>query len=120
MIKKFYEYIKENKTLTYEELSDQFLRLKEVFDMEIDTDHVRGNLKRLGKTSSFFLFPLYPINWRDELRLFAHKYEPQYSQEVYEELGNIKRRIEIEYPIKFSWEQKSPNYFIMIKLECVV
>ena len=108
MIKKFKEYISESIIISEEELEDQFLRLKEVFNCVIEYDFENSNIH----------IQLYPLTWylnhiqRDyhlsNLSFFKDALEHtnnwtgndnlKYDINVEEEINNLIKRFEQIYP----------------------
>ena len=94
MIKKFKEYISESIIISVEELEDQFLRFKEVFDCDI----------------SIILFE----SW---YTITIINYRHKKSDEVDKEINTIKRRIKSQYPnlkILFIKSKVLSNLYIQI------
>lgn len=102
MIKKFNEYIKENKKsisdLNYE-IDDHTLRLKEVFNCDI---HISSNIGKIYdpltpnlKSSADFIWIIIKPNEFDGSHSFIWKNKEEIKNEIYQ----IKRRLEYMFNI---------------------
>lgn len=121
MIKKYQQYIKEyytkNITIKFEELEDEFLRLKEVFGCKIffrygeitisipdekiqdtfyDTDFREVSVAGHNFNLCIFRIRVYTEYDKEDLKLNISK---KFTDEEKQEINSIKRRIENKYDV---------------------
>jgi hypothetical protein len=117
MIKKYKEFIKEEYSISledilpYYEIEDQFLRLKEVFGMEIHIDYCKDSDDKAQDSTNFEYgrppCSYYYIDCKKQIYDEEHHYPTliclkspyQTDKIILSEINQIKERIESMYPV---------------------
>jgi hypothetical protein len=110
MIKKFRQYIKENKeskleeVLSKDDIEDQFLRLREVFDCELNdlSEHQKRGDKYYIISVSKKEIPTSQKNIYDCIE--------RSKMDMEEELIAIKNRMESQYPVSVKFVDRSHDF----------
>ena len=97
MIKKFNEYIKESKKITLEDVDDQFLRIREILDHNYAID----------ENKTYFFICVTTGNFK------ANGY-PEYPIEIYDEVNNIKDRVERMYGVKVKVTGPDKEWYLCV------
>ena len=89
--------------LSRENIEDHFLRLKEVFGCRCDILYAGEYVTEMGNRVAFG----HPFASGD-VEISISNRETDRVSEIREELGRIKNRIEIEYPVKMTIKDNHP------------